>query len=298
MRKNSVVLEDKNEFAKTIKQLTKSKTTFARRKAIPALAERTTILDIFQKLCAGKTQQSFERLVATHPAFFELAQDKSNQSRLSLLRSNPVLACLADESGEVVVGGDAYSVFEEDGVQSLNRMMPDPEPEPEPSPGGGSGGGVSTKYVFTELPPEWLVQSLPCGPWTVLPGYPTKFFDTPIGGRNVLVQLWKGSCPDYLGHSAGGVGAEVGLYNRDAWLPDTFWWPDYDHKKAIGFMLFNPKTNAELFSASSSVPIWWSHKWMKFPSYDQYVRDQNRNVPPSTADYVLRYKIDGRSFSW
>ena len=131
-----------------------------------------------------------------------------------------------------------------------------------------------------------------------LRGYPTKFFDLAIGGRTVLVQLWKGSCPDYLGHGAGGVGAEVGLYNRDAWLPKTFWWPDYQHKKTMSFTLVNPKTNAQFFSASSSVPIWWLHKWMKFPSYDQYVIDQNRNVPASTADYILRYSIQGRSFSW
>jgi hypothetical protein len=256
-------------------------------------------LDILQKLRRVRTQKGFERLRAAHPDFFEMAQDENNQSKLSLLRANPALASLAAESGEIRIGRDAYNVFEEDSVQALNRMMPDP-PEPDPTPGGGGGssGGGASSYVFTELPPEWLVQSLPCGPWTVLPGYPTKFVDTTVGGRRVLVQVWKGSCPDYLGHGAGGVGAEVGLYNRDAWLPDAFWWPDYQNKKHISFTLINPKTNAEFFSAASSVPIWWSHKWMKFPSYDQYVRDQNRNVPRSTEDYILRYKIDGRSYSW
>lgn len=296
MRKTDVTLEDKNDLKKLYKALTAGKSALAKRKTDPRLAATTSIYDILDKLRTVKDRKDFERLAGRHEAFFQMVNDQDRVAGLAHLKSNPVLACIAGETGEVAVGDDVYSVFEQEQAQTLNRMMTTPDLEPDPAPGGSTG--TSTGYVFTELPPEWMVESLPCGPWTVLPGYPTKFFDTSIGGRTVLVQLWKGSCPDYLGHGAGGVGAEVGLYNRDSWMPDTFWWPDHQHKKMIEFTLFNPKTNAQLFSARSSVPIWWSHKWMKFPSYDQYVKDQKGNVPASTAAYVLRYKIDGRSFSW
>lgn len=292
MQKHALVLEDGNELRQVFKALTAGKSALAKRKSHPRLAATTSVYDILEQLRKAKNKKDFERLAERHEAFFEMVGDHKRAAGLAHLKSNPVLACIAGETGEVAVGGEVYSVFEQEQAQTLNRMMTTPDLEPEPLPGGTTG------YVFTELPPEWMVESLPCGPWTVLPGYPTRFFDTSIGGRTVLVQLWKGSCPDYLGHGAGGVGAEVGLYNRDAWLPDTFWWPDHQHKKMIEFTLFNPKTNAQLFSARSTVPIWWSHKWMKFPSYDQYVKDQNGNVPASTEAYVLRYKIDGRSFSW
>ncbi len=202
----------------------------------------------------------------------------------------------ADVEGRLHVGDQEIDVLDESAMQMM--MLPRPEPEPGEPGTGGSGGTTTSTYIFTQLPPEEWVQGLPCGPWTVLPGYPTHFFDATIGGRVVRVQLWKGSCPDYLGQGAGGVGAEVGIYNRDGWFPDIFWWPDFQHEKLIDFTLINPVTAAPFFSASSPVPIWWSHKWMKFPSYDQYRSDQHNNVPASTEQYILRCHIDGRLFEW
>ena len=62
--------------------------------------------------------------------------------------------------------------------------------------------------------------------------------------------------------------------------------------------MINPVTAGVFFTDDNPGPIWWAHKWMKYPSYDQYKIDQNNRVPASTEQYILRYQIDGRSFEW
>lgn len=270
----------------------------AARKSIPRLRDATSLFDVFEALRQAASQSESDRLLHKHALLADLASGKQATRRLLHVRNNPALACLADPTGKVRVDRASYDVLSEDGARQLLRLINDPELPDDGGTGGGTTGG-GTSYAFTQLPPEDWAQLLPCGPWTVLPGYPTHFFDARIGGRVVLVQLWKGSCPDYfLGNGAGGVGAEVGLYNRDAFQPTSFWWPDAAHRKIVEFTLFNPVTTAPFFSAPTSVPIWWSHKWMKFDSYDRYVRDQQGRVPASTEQYVLRCRIDGSPFEW
>lgn len=293
MKSDTPVFKDAKELAETFEELKNAsapeKNKVRRRKA------SLTLFDVFENLRQATSREESDRIVKKHKLLSDLVAGKETR-RLIHVKLNPSLVDISDEDGRVQVGDRVFDVLDEGETRELMRMMPQPEPEP----GGGGSTGGTTGYVFTEAPPEDLVIALPCGPWTVLPGYPTQFFDATIGGRTVLVQLWKGSCPDYLGWagSPGGVGAEVGLYNRHPWFPDLFWWPDAEHEKVIEFTLINPVTSAPFFSASSPGPIWWSHKWMKFQSYDQYVRDQHNNVPAKPEQYSLRSRIDGTSFEW
>lgn len=281
------------EFADTYRQLRAGPPSA--RKAHPKLRDVLSLMDVFEALRQAADKADAERLLKTHKLLGDLAAGKQDGRGLAQLRTYPVLACLADETGSVEVGGRGYDVLTPDGAQQVLRMLPTSDPIDD----SGAGSAASTpSYEFVTIPPEEWTTSLPCGPWTVLPGYPTHFFDARVGGRVVLVQLWKGTCPNYLGMGPGGVGAEVGLYNRDINLPTTYWWPDYQHKKIIEFTLFNPVTTAPFFSAPTTVPIWWAHKWMAVSSYDRYVRDQQNLVPAATEQYVLRCRIDGVPFEW
>ena len=296
MQSNKPIFKNTGELADALDTLRKMSPK--KRKDLPKLKDTMSLFDLFENLREAKSKEEFDALVKHSKLLSDLLEGKQDASRLIHIKTNPLLAAVSDAEGRVHVADQEIDVLDESGMQLMALPRPIPEEGEPGTGGGGTGGGTTSTYIFTELPPEEWVQGLPCGPWTVLPGYPTHFFDTSIGGRTVLVQLWKGSCPDYLGHGAGGVGAEVGLYNRDGWFPGTFWWPDHQHEKMINFTLINPVTTAPFFSASSPVPIWWSHKWMKFPSYDHYRIDQNNNVPASTQHYILRYRIDGRSFEW
>lgn len=295
MKSDTPVFKSAGELAATLDAL--KKTSPSKQKDITKGKTSMTLADLFESLRRAKGKQESDRLIQENKLLADLAAGKPAR-RLIHLKLNPALAHISDKDGRVQVGDRVFDILAERDTQDLMMMMPLPEPDPDP--GGGGSGGSTSSYVFTDAPPEELVEWLPCGPWTVLPGYPTHFFDAKIGGRVVILQMWKGSCPDYLGWtgSPGGVGAEVGIYNRDSSQPHLLWWPDNQHEKLIDFTLFNPVTTQVFFSASSSAPIWWLHKWMKFPSYDQYVKDQQNRVPATTEEYVLRFRIDGKQFEW
>ncbi len=148
-------------------------------------------------------------------------------------------------------------------------------------------------YEYTELPPEELAQSYPCTPAMHWPGYDTKVIDTEIDGRAVVIQLWKGFCPAYMPGLPGGIGAEVGIYFKN-WIPGC-WWPDFQHKKNISYTLVNPVTKEEFFSAGPE-NVWWLHKWMTVPSYEEYKK--THKVPDSPTEYALKYAINGKQDVW
>lgn len=298
MNSNKPVFKNTEELTEVLNTL--SKTSAKKRKDLPKLKDTMSLFDLFQELREAKSKEEFDSLVKHNKLLSDLIEGKVDTRRFINIKTNPLLAAVSDAEGRLHLGDQQIDVLAENGGLEL-MALPQPIPE-DGEPGTGprppGGGTTSSRYIFTELPPEDWVQGLPCGPWVWLPGYPTHFFDTNIGGRTVLVQLWKGWCPDYLGQGAGGVGAEVGIYNRDGWFPGAFWWPDYQHEKRIEFTLINPVTAGVFFTDDNPGPIWWAHKWMKFPSYDQYKIDQNNRVPASTEQYILRYQIDGRSFEW
>ena len=283
MKSNNPIFKNTAELADVLATL--RKTSPNKRKDLPKLKDTTSLFDLFENLREAKSKEESNSLVKQNKLLSDLVEGKQDARRLINIKTNPLLAAVSDVEGRVHVGGHQIDILDESGMRDL-MILP-----------GGNEVSLTSTYSFTEFPPEEWVQNLPCGPLVVLPGYPTHFFDMKVGGRVIVVQLWKGSCPDAAGHGAGGVGAEVGLYNRDTFQPGV-WWPDHEHKKMIEFTLFNPVTTGVFFTDDTAVPIWWSHKWMKFPSYDQYRIDQNHQVPASTEEYILRYRIEGRSFDW
>ena len=108
-------------------------------------------------------------------------------------------------------------------------------------------------YRFVETSEKWkqLCSVLPCFAQVKWPGYPTKVIEDEINGNPVVIQLWKGWFQQIYGDDLpGGVGAEVGIYERvegkgfpterpdffprSAWLffhnaskraGGKFWWP-------------------------------------------------------------------------
>jgi hypothetical protein len=149
-------------------------------------------------------------------------------------------------------------------------------------------------YQYSELPPERLTKFFPCTALMHWSGYDTKVIDTNIDGRDVVIQLWKGSFLAFMpGIGIGGFGAEIGLYYRN-WIPGV-WWPDYNHKKTISFSLVNPITKEEFFSAGPE-NVWWRHKWMTAPSYAEYKKVHK--VPDSPTQYIMKYVINGKEYVW
>lgn len=161
-------------------------------------------------------------------------------------------------------------------------------------------------YTYDETSESWkkLCGSLPCFAALHWPDYDTKWFDAVINEQPVVIQLWKGYCPRFLGpleHFPGGIGAEVGVYHRvpgkvaptslPTGLPPQWaaaymaavnvanvdlWWPFPELKTTIEFTLTNPVTNRTFFSAGPEGPTYWLTKWMEDGSYSKYQADQGR----------------------
>lgn len=169
----------------------------------------------------------------------------------------------------------------------------------------GQGG-----YAFNETSESWkeMCRSLPCFLALQWPGYSTTIVEDVIGGIPVVIQLWKGWCPKFLGFLGvtafpGGVGGEVGIYRRIPgkvrptslpFLPAPFerivmdglasvadhdlWWPFPELGARIDFTLTNPVTREEFFSAGPETSYWLA-KWMDDASYKAYAKAQGA---PST----------------
>jgi hypothetical protein len=79
-------------------------------------------------------------------------------------------------------------------------------------------------FDFDETSDEWKVmcQALPCFAALHWPDYSTKVVEDRINGQAVVIQLWKGFCPQFLNAAnfPGGTGAEVGIYRR---IPGKQW---------------------------------------------------------------------------
>ena len=118
----------------------------------------------------------------------------------------------------------------------------------------------------------------------------------------------------------GGVSAEVGVYHvvpgravtdSLSFLPaqfvtflldnlaslsgDQLWWAFPELGNKIEFSLTNPVTQQTFFAAGPEV-TYWMNKWMFKGSYTQYGSDQAGQVPSSPTDYVLNYRINGKSY--
>lgn len=181
------------------------------------------------------------------------------------------------------------------------------------------------KEAATVLPCFWALQ------W---PNYRTDVVEDTIDGKAVVIQLWKGWCQQFLSSPdfPGGIGAEVGIYervtgkgfpaDRPDWMPeplwlflqtksklanDDFWWP-VTEKHEIEFDFINPITNTVAFHAGPQ-KTYWRNKWMDTDSYDQYEDSTGKKwpwlpawipgnslTPAFTSNFTLEYKINGKTY--
>jgi hypothetical protein len=181
-------------------------------------------------------------------------------------------------------------------------------------------------YDFVETSEWWktMCEPLPSFAEVWWPDYATKVIEETIGGKPVVIQLWKGWCQRFLGRDdfPGGIGAEVGIYRREAGrvlpenLPDLpgrtadfllrglsrvvhdrFWWPFPALDAEVDFELVNPRTN-DVFFAAKPQRTYWRNRWMNPDSYEHYRRSVNHEVPMFSAQYTMRYRINGQSYEW
>lgn len=193
------------------------------------------------------------------------------------------------------------------------------------------------KYVETSEELKIAASALPCCKALQWPNYSTEIVEDVIDGKPVVIQLWKGWCQQFLSSDnfPGGIGAEVGVYERvtgrgfpaikpdlipdSMWnfaraasshAGDNLWWPVAERHE-VEFELINPITNARFFDASPQ-RTYWRNKWMDTDSYDQYQNSTgkrwswlpgwvpgNSRTPRFASQYVLNYKINGKSYpSW
>jgi hypothetical protein len=188
-------------------------------------------------------------------------------------------------------------------------------------------------YNYDETSENWkqVCTAFPCFALLQWPGYATQVIDSMggqplmINGQPVVIQLWKGTCQKFLGglgNFPGGIGAEVGVYHRVpgrarptlqslSFLPapfaafivatiatltdDQLWWAFPELGAKIDFTLTNPVTNQTFFAAGPEV-TYWLNKWMFDDSYAKYQNDQGNQTPASTTDYLLDYRINGKSY--
>ena len=135
-------------------------------------------------------------------------------------------------------------------------------------------------YSVNETSESWkqLCSALPCSLALQWPGYSTAIVEDRIQGNDVVIQLWKGWCPKFLGLTAfpGGIGAEVGIYRRikgrlrPTTLPglptdfftrmlgtlansaeESIWWPYPELGTTLRFKLRHPESG-ELFMSAGA----------------------------------------------
>jgi len=179
-------------------------------------------------------------------------------------------------------------------------------------------------YMCDETSEKWkiLCQQFPCFWALQWPGYATDVIDTNIDGQAVVIQLWKGYCPQFLGLASfpGGYGAEVGVYRRIpgrarpsasalSFLQGDFfakvlnalsnladndlWWPFPELGATIECSLINP-LNGQTFLHAGPQTGYWLTKWMETGDYGRYQRDHA--TPASSTDYILDYGINGKRY--
>lgn len=191
-------------------------------------------------------------------------------------------------------------------------------------------------YMFDETSAEWKAActALPCFEELHWPDYATEVIDVNIGGKDLVIQLWKGWCPKFLNNDEfpGGIGGEVGVYERvdgkgfpaerPDFFPELMWkalhlmsqragghffWPvaeSYD----IEFDFINP-LNGELMFHAGTEHGYWLTKWMDESSYERWKQTQgkkwswlpswfprNTNTPTFASNYTMEYKINGKTY--
>ena len=181
-------------------------------------------------------------------------------------------------------------------------------------------------YGMNETSESWkqLCSALPCFAGLHWPGYATLVFEETINGEPVVIQLWKGLCPNIFLTSAlpGGVGAEVGVYRRVPgrirptsipFLPSNvassflaqisslsdneLWWPAPDLNAELEWLLINPVNN-QVFMHPNAEHGYWMPAWMDELSYARYLVDAGGKVPSDPEDYVMEFRVNNKVGTW
>lgn len=191
------------------------------------------------------------------------------------------------------------------------------------------------QYDETDLWWKQACEALPCFSALKWPDYDTAVIEDVIDGKKIVIQLWKGWCQRFFGSSnfPGGIGAEVGVYERVAGRPfpstlsfleapaaafwktkaglladAELWWPPSKITTKIEWELVNPITKKVFFKAPLQ-ETYWRNKWMNPRHYLDYRRKYekrwemlpwwipgNSRTPPFSIGYQLHYKINGKSY--
>jgi hypothetical protein len=233
---------------------------------------------------------------------------------------HPGSSVVLQDDGNLVVSDGANQVLW--ASQSAQDLM-------APTIRYGSGG-----YSYNETSESWkeMCTAFPCFWALQWPGYATDVIEDVIDGQAVVIQLWKGLCPKFLGFAGlqsfpGGVGAEVGIYRRIpgkvrtpspllGLLPNDLstrvsgalanltdnelWWPFPELGATLEFTFINPVTGETVFSAGPEKSYWLT-KWMDEGGLLQYQgtyrQYQSDHVTPANwTDYILEYRINGKSY--
>ena len=167
-----------------------------------------------------------------------------------------------------------------------------------------------------------LCQLFPCFRALHWPGYDTLVFEDRINGQDVVIQLWKGFCPQVTHLLPGGIGAEVGIYRQIIGKPkpaaiatspmvalrpinilnqlqtladNEFWWPFPELGTRLHFKLINPATGTSFMEAGTQTGYWLT-KWMDTDAYAAF-RMANM-VPNQPTEFILEYTINGKKRRW
>jgi hypothetical protein len=222
---------------------------------------------------------------------------------------NAGASCILQDDGNLVIDSSAgTTLWDTDTVQDFL------------SPAYVYQAADSRTYDETSESWKELCQAFPCFDALQWPDYATTHVDTTINGQAVVIQLWKGWCPKFVGLSnfPGGVGAEVGIYRRIPgrarptsipFLPpaleslilnsmttltdDELWWPFPELGATVEYTLINPITQEPFFSAGPE-NTYWLAKWMFDDSYAHYQAAQGPGRTPTfSTGYTLQYRVNG-----
>ena len=251
------------------------------------------MLDAFDDMCDLKSSEKYETFLDKNKNFIAFREVTVNEATIEeenvidnkntndikkvqivFPKINLLFASLANTDGEIKIGDEIYNFLDEEVALKTTKLFLDYY----------KNRNQEKWDIFVTIP-DFLPILIPMSAAHFIPiWYPTAFYTTNIGGRSVIVQLWKGYCPGIFGY-AGGVGAEVGLYRRASWT-NRIWYPDYRNKKDISYKLIRRSNNNEIYSFSRHT--WWLNRWKK-----NWV-----GLPMTGNSYRLDYTIDGVRRIW
>jgi hypothetical protein len=171
----------------------------------------------------------------------------------------------------------------------------------------------SRGYEYVAISDSWkrMCMDLPCSKRVAIPGlYKQQYLHTKIDGQNIVIQAWKGHCPQGYRELPGGIGGEVGVYRviEGKQIPDVldlprinefpavvrpvvakivsrvlkelvevaeanaeWWWPYPEINGQIEMRLVHPDHESELFRADPIEKA--GGYWMsRWMTYDSYQR--------------------------